>query len=477
MKNFEMILGYAEYNDEKYPFVYENGILNLLPGSQNEWEKQKSNLLDMFTQLSELKGNLRWIDNKYIYGITNENKNILFITNGTGSNNNGFIKYEVQVIYEYQLDSPNEDLIGGLIIKADEIDYFFDPARVFESEIDFSDDNKINSILVRSNKDSNFTKDCGIYNIGDTSVNIEVSAYSTYSSKSEKPLSAKSQICFEFNKAVNIDKALEVIYQQESFLRYICYRKNIKIRSIDVIRRNENNLRSKEGKISIINSYIDETNKKKSNQILTFELLEENISSIFQSIADGEVYLNHLCNSIDSKNSYNIARVILLFAAFEGEYKNFFSSKPVRSEKYFDVKEDVLDLINKFREKGLSSKSKNYVDSFIMAINYNDNILSSCIKNVIEKNLEIIKIFLIKDYKDYDKKLINEIAQRLSSMRNHIAHGNLDLKIEPINILDLKILESLIYIMRLSSLKISNESIQKGICKLIGYNIAISASK
>lgn len=43
MKKDELILGYAEYNDSKYPFVYEKGILNLLPDTENEWKTQKSN--------------------------------------------------------------------------------------------------------------------------------------------------------------------------------------------------------------------------------------------------------------------------------------------------------------------------------------------------------------------------------------------------------------------------------------------------
>lgn len=473
MKRLEMILGYATYNDNTYPFVYEKDMLNLLPGTLKEWEQQKSDLLTKLTQASNPQKTFRWIDNKYISGVTNEGKKILFISSGTGRNNNGFIQYDVQVIYEYHSDSVNEGSISGLIIKADEINHFFDPARVFESEIIFDDKMKGESISVKATQNSSNLKDCGTYNLGDLSVHIEASAYPTIATKSEKPLLAESQICLEFNKSVDLDKALEVIGHQQSFLKYISYRKNINLKSIDVIRRNENNLRRKEGIISIIQPCTYETNKKKSKQILSFELLEGNIAPIFQSISNGEIYLDHLCDSIDSKNKYDIARIIILFTAFESEYERFFELIPVRSEQYFEIKEGAIKLLNEYKESCPNRRTRDYVESFKNAINYNDKTLGSCIKKAISENLEIIKVFLDREYKIHDKGTINNIAQRLSSMRNHIAHGNLNLNIEPINISDLKILESLIYIMRLNSLEISNESIQKGICNLIGYNIYI----
>lgn len=473
MEKSEMILGYAEYNDDKYPFVYENGILNLLPATVTEWEKQKFNFLEKLTHLSHFKRSHRWVENEYMHGTTNKDKNILFISKGGGSNNNGFIQYEVQIVYEYQSNTSNGDLIGGLIIKADEIDCFFSPDRVFEGKIYFKKNNNIpETISVQSTNDQRNNKYCGMYNSGDLFIEIELSAYPIYSSKSKTPLSGQSQMYFEFNKYVNLDKALEVVYQLESFLKYISYRSNINIKSIDVFRRNEDNLRSKEGTISILDSYIAETSEKRERQILTYELLEDKISDIFQSIEDAEVYLKHLPACINSKSVYDISRIILIFTAFEHEYKKFFPSDIVRSQKYFDLKKKVFDLLDKLKED-CNSKEKSYIDSFKTSINYNDTLLSSCIKNVIEKNIEIIEVFLRFDYQVYDNKSINKIAERLSRMRNKIAHGNLDLKIEPIHISDLKTLENLIYIMRLSSLGISKKSIQKGICRLIGYNIGI----
>jgi len=82
-------------------------------------------------------------------------------------------------------------------------------------------------------------------------------------------------------------------------------------------------------------------------------------------------------------------------------------------------------------------------------------------------------MFLDRKYQGDVEETIENIAERMSIMRNDIAHGNLDLKIEAIHLSDLGILEILIYVLTLNSLNISVTSIQKAICKLFGYNIYI----
>lgn len=249
MKEPEMIFGYAEYDSGKYTFVYEKGMLNLLPDTKMEWQTRKTNLLNFFSEPSSFKIKNEWIPNAHIKGITKEGKDILFISKGNSINNNGFIQYEIIVIYEYQSNYPNGELISGLVLTADEIDYFFKPSRVFSSEMFFNkEDNTINRITVKSERDSNHTIQCGSYNSGDITVNVEISAYFIYSNRSENPLSAQSQICIQFNKAIVLDKALDIINQLKSFLKYICYRKNINIRNINVFGQNDKGLRINEGK-------------------------------------------------------------------------------------------------------------------------------------------------------------------------------------------------------------------------------------
>lgn len=477
MKEHEMILGYAEYNSNKYSFVYDNGVLTLIPETKIQWGKRQIDLLHEIEMMSNsFKVEHEWSPSVYIRGITNKGKNILFISNLNGDNNSGFMQYKIQVIYVYDSKSSNGELIEGLTITADEIDYFFQPSRVFNSKFTVNKNNICKDFTINASSDINNTIECGNYSSGDSLISMEISAYPTFSLKSNVPLSAQSEICFEFDKGVVLDKALEIVSQLKTFLRYVSYRKNVHVRNINVFRLNEKGLRSIEGEIYIISNEIIETNEDEKKEVLTFELLEGKTTSIFQLISDGKLYLDHICNCVDDKRSYNIARIILIFAAFEREY-NSFDSKPVRSKEYLSVKANVLDFLNKeketAKEKGLNKKSRKYIDGYIKMINKSDNSLSACIKNAINKNIGIVRIFLQRNYNNDNEVIIDSIAERMKDMRNNIAHGNLDLKIEAVHISDLAILEILIYVMALSSLNITETSIQKSICKLFGYNMCI----
>ena len=58
-------------------------------------------------------------------------------------------------------------------------------------------------------------------------------------------------------------------------------------------------------------------------------------------------------------------------------------------------------------------------------------------------------------------------------MRNDIAHCKLDIDYVPNHINDIKIVEYLIYAIRLKSIGLETESIQKAINALFGLNMAI----
>ena len=68
---------------------------------------------------------------------------------------------------------------------------------------------------------------------------------------------------------------------------------------------------------------------------------------------------------------------------------------------------------------------------------------------------------------------IEEICDRMNTVRNGIAHSRLDLNLEAIHLSDLKIIEELLYAMRFQYLHIDSRPIQIGIKKLFGENIAV----
>ncbi len=89
--------------------------------------------------------------------------------------------------------------------------------------------------------------------------------------------------------------------------------------------------------------------------------------------------------------------------------------------------------------------------------------------NAINDNIDVLEIFLNYHYdNNYN---IESIAKRMEKIRNDLAHCNLNIKLEFINIHDIKLVEELLYSMRLKNLGVSCNNIQKAIDSVKGYNL------
>lgn len=471
LKLEEKVLGYAQYGDQKYPFLFENSQLFLFPGTEIEWNKQKLDLFESVIEFSKLRIKHEWISNNYIKGITNDEKQILFITKGDSSNNNGFLSFEIQCLYIYESQSSTES-INGLIFKANEIDDFFDPARVFRNNISVDEKDKSHVFIVKSDGALRNSIKCGSYSYCGVDICVEVSAFSTLSFGSEKPLSAQSQFYLEFSKPITIDMTFDIILHQRLFLQYVCYRKNIEFSEISVIDKNNEGLRKRTGQIYILDEEDIETNKKEREKVLIYESLKQNTVNIFQAIADNKLYFEHFSKSAAAKKSYGVDRIILIFAAFEREFSNIFPVDLLRSKQYLEVKSQVVSLLNDY-EKNFSGKIKKYINSFKRIISNSDSKLSDRITYAINRCFNVLEVFLKYNYEKVDQDLVDNIANRMNDIRNDIAHGNLNLQIEPVHLFDFKIMEILLYVMRLNEMGIDTFIIKKAICKLFGYSIYI----
>lgn len=72
------------------------------------------------------------------------------------------------------------------------------------------------------------------------------------------------------------------------------------------------------------------------------------------------------------------------------------------------------------------------------------------------------------------ENLIDSLASRMNKLRNDSAHGNIDLKIDPIDLKHINTLENLLFAMRLKKIGISEIDIKKAIKDVNGYPISIN---
>lgn len=118
-------------------------------------------------------------------------------------------------------------------------------------------------------------------------------------------------------------------------------------------------------------------------------------------------------------------------------------------------------------------RARKYARQFYRAIESHDVGFGERLRNAMVECQVIMEPFIKSKYAGALDVTIEEICDRMNTVRNGIAHSRLDLNLEAIHLSDLKIIEELLYAMRFQYLHIDSRPIQIGIKKLFGENIAV----
>lgn len=117
--------------------------------------------------------------------------------------------------------------------------------------------------------------------------------------------------------------------------------------------------------------------------------------------------------------------------------------------------------------------------TFRKRIAADENSLADRILVVIKDCLSIMEPFLVYELgKKYNIKVdeitpLENIASKMNTLRNDMAHGNLDIQLDKDHIFGFEIIEVLLYAMRLKAVGIEDRKIQEGIIKIMGFNFAL----
>ena len=82
-------------------------------------------------------------------------------------------------------------------------------------------------------------------------------------------------------------------------------------------------------------------------------------------------------------------------------------------------------------------------------------------------------VFIKKCFDESYEEAVEGISESINKLRNGIAHSRLDMEIEPRHITDIKLIEEMLYVIRLKKLGIEVSVIQKVINELFGVGIII----
>lgn len=473
MKKPERLIGFVKHDNIEYPFEFDEQSfsLKLYPPTIEVW-KENNNLVHFFQSLNQDPKKHDWIPQKKIEGNTSKGNNVIFCIQDSSISYHGFISLQVYWYFHYS-DKLGIEKIEGFKITGHDVNLFYPPQVALISEIEFSETgNRLKRITVSSTELK--SESCGKYRISkNIDANIDVTAcVSFHSNTATNPIYANSSMVTTFSAPVGMDILIDAYYNLISFFKYITYRENIDIGDIEVFYKNEENLRDYAGLLVFPNEYKGETHKKDKERIIPYALLTRHSAKLFTAIKNDLLGFQHLCISIDDRRHYPASRIIMILAEFEREYRNIYGQDSGRTDEYLTVKSEIISLIAGYLKQH-QGKKRQYAKQIKKYVENRDSSFETTIKNALIDNGEILSPFIGRKYKGTYTDAIDGISSRMGELRNGIAHSRLDLQLDAIHLSDIRIIEELIYVMRLKKLPLNAHECKKAINGLFGENFAL----
>lgn len=470
LEESKRLMGFVKYNNIDFPFEYDNSSFSiyLYPPTQEIWNEY----YDPFYQVDFLNNNQ---DQEHkssinISGITSSKDSIHLNIRNNLKINNGFLEFYVNwyAIFQDDFDINN---IDGYKTYGNEIDLFYPPKTDYKASIKLADDKSgFSELSLYAGKEE--SESCGKYKINDeVSLSLEVvSCHKYYPYSWTNPLKSFSCLISTFSNSVGIEIVVKSYQNLRKLFQYITYRRNISINRIYIFSNSKDNGVSC-GSITFNNNYKEEKSNEMKDRVIKYIQLKENTVKILSAINSKQLCLDRLVDSIENISKYNRSRVFMIISDFEGEYSNTIERDTTQTDKYKEINEEIINLLSEYNNDKNGAKRK-HVKGIIRTINKLDNNLQQKIKSVLIDTESIMRPFCNYYEEGSYSEIIENISSRISNIRNSIAHGKLDFEKSLINLKDVKIIEKLIYAIRLKKIGVYDIDIKKAINDLFLCNIA-----
>lgn len=473
IKKPERLIGFLTYDGLQFAFEFdeEKFVVNLYPQSVNIQQKYNS-FIDFTKNLNNKKKRHEWISNVDVIGKSSSGHRVVFNVEENPKKYHGFLTLKVNWYLLYN-NSIKNIKFKGFKLTGNDINLFYPPNKNMENEICFSPDNKKieESKIIIKTPESDLL---GEYEIdSNNSARLEVWPEQNFNINNwEKPVNAYSALRVIFSEEKNLDAILEMYELIKIFFQFITYRRNIDLGDINLCVKNQEGLY--ECPALLVMKPIDnrEINEKKDKLIIKYDVLQDLVPSILFNLENNTIPLNHVVESIRDRSSYSDSRFIMILASFEKEFRNIYGTDYERSVEYKQIKEDIIEELEILRGTN-TGKRKKYIKEFIRYIEKTDSSYKDRLKVALENHIDVMLVFINFYYEGDYSKVIDDISSRMGELRNSIAHNSLDVDYDAILLADIKIIEILLYTMRLKNLGLSDELCKKAINNLFGLRLAL----
>lgn len=426
----------------KFFYTYEDGSLTVY--SKNSLPLETSTNLAITS------------DCDYVIGTVTEESSLVvfFVDRVPFSDSSGIILTSTTVRVYFYIDHLKQDrpfLPSSLKVTFEELNYFFDLNTGLKRFVDLKGKTqKVETLPYEDTKETfSFYYDC-------VQIKGELGIIQTLNGYSTTPLELHSQLKLEFAATSNIEFLADLCSVLNRLFYFLCYRSNVQISPIEFWGVNEDGKKCSMGIFYPLFSqceYLEE--HKVIKKTIKYDIVKEHFSDLIQSIANNQLYFEHIPETHSDGHHITVARTILTTAAFEWTYQQQYQNIPL-SQYRQEVKEDIMDMLAQLPvEKKYNSKKKGEIRHYTQTVERMDRNLSEKIQIALTDCKGILQPFISRLYElnDMQEESFAQIANDLQYQRNAYAHGAIDRELKENIILDVLILEWLIYCMVLKQLK------------------------
>lgn len=473
VEDLELYTGTLQYRGIEFTFAFDKVELRLIPPKEkrhlieHEW-KWKAIGHGAYVPADPIP-----VDTGYLVGDCNETTHKIVFIPKLGSYlslYNAVVRIELMAYVICRLDRTSIDRAS---FSCPEINYIHPVNQAISLILDPSNFNEKGVATLSTQEFDVTTTETQQFTVDGKEVHSFFGITRKVSTKiHEPPLSLKSALIFDFASTDDYAFVLRLWQIARSFIRFLCYRKNIFISQVEL------SCPAKEGKHENFatmfllnqNGKIESDTLQKGRYIKQIRIAGHE-GQVLSDIASGNLYLRHLPESSQTGRKIDASRFVMITAAFEWEFRKLYPSGIRKSDATITAEKDVSETL-KEQISNTSGKRK--------------EILKRLSKQVEADSLKSEIIQVCKDYSSIfgcfgehlfhlnDLELnYNEMGERLSSQRNNFAHGNLDKEFIGASALDLILLEFVVYTLQLKSYGIEDTEIQRSINELFCRRLAL----
>ncbi|MCY7808010.1 hypothetical protein MOB48_10530 [Bacillus spizizenii] len=456
-----MVKGLLDFRDKKCFFSLDNFDLIL----EEIDDRDKRTAEDLHELMSF--GNTEFPE--YLVGKDFDDHEILFkVMHGFKKS----IKTYYVRVQSYIVFKENECSFDAVQFTSEELNWFYD----IRHAIDFDSKPSTGEIELRTHKFSDLEKQFS-FKFNDDLIRGKFNISRYFNHNVTNPLNLYTELSLYFDKSPSYVQLHELTYGFINVMSFLSYRKNVSMNKAHLKKLDQDSgeyIKVGTLYVSRISDDVEEDEKIVKERIIDISLIEKSLGKLFEVIMNKQIYLRHIPENSRDQRIITPSRFIMATAGFEWQYDLYEDKEIDEDHQYKEQKEEILEFLNQKIDSN-SGKEKRYFKRIRGLVNRNNITLSDEFEMSLNRYNDILSVFIKRLYsiKNETEIDLNEIADRIATYRNEIAHGQLQGRENDYLIPDLKVVECLYYSMVLDEIGVSAENIKRALNKLFRFNFAL----